>query len=466
MMNRSMTRICSVGAMLLGGAACGPELQEEPGDGTVEGAGGAGGSGHEGGAGGEEGGAGGANVESPLTVRAVDAATGDAIADVVIVVSNNDGSLSSSSKTGADGEAEVLIPEGGFVSTLWRHEELTTLFEPALRTVHEVRSFYPAADLGSLEVSLQADDFVPDAPMSITFDVAPIEGVSEYSLVLSCGVTGFVGGTSGTATLHGYWGCPGQATFGAMLIARGDDGLVDVAVRQDVAFVAGTEATLAFSFGDAPMATVDFTADGAFGDELQIGLLSGGNDLGLAPGAEDGALLEPAPSHVERTLKAPVGIGTSYCHSIQWTDNPPGGDVVGELRRGCDEEVPDSVVFEGGRLAMPAIEASATKVSFTLGDAGELGDGLELQALQGDEGATWRWRASRAALATGSFTFPELPAGAASFEPGAGPTSVSLSNVDVLDRTDGFVSAMARSRGGLGGLRETIEVSFTSAFLP
>ena len=204
MANRSISKISVVGCLLLGAAACGPEVQEETGGGTAEGGAGAGGGGSGaalpggGGAGGE-----GSTPAGALTVRTLDAASGEGVANVVVVVSNADGSLVDAVVSGADGSVDVLVPEGGFVTTLWSHDELTTFEEPALRTVREVRSFYPPGDLAVLEVHLAPNVTLPEAPMSVTFDVAPIDGVTQYTIVLSCGVTGFVAGTSGAATLDG-----------------------------------------------------------------------------------------------------------------------------------------------------------------------------------------------------------------------------------------------------------------------
>ncbi len=470
--------LCVLGLAGCDSEAAGPEGESAgagPGSGGASSAsGGEGGSG----AGAGVGGSGGAGPTS-LTLETLDASSGAALAGVPVVVSNADGSLSASAASGDDGTVELIIPDGGFVSVLWSFDELTTFYLPALRRVHEVRSFHPPPGLHELEVRLQPSDSVPDEPMSVSFEIPAMPGVTNYWLQLSCGVSGGVAAQEGTAKLTGYWGCPGQDTFDAMLVAyNGEDSSpgfvrpVAYAVQNGISFVEGSDVLLELDFAatGAPLAEVPFEAHGGFGDELRVSMTSM-PQTSSGPQFGDGYVQEPAKADFTTTLRAAPGFASSYCYTIGWTDYAQQNDS-GEARRGCSEELPASVTFEGGRLAMPTIRATASSVSFSVPAEGELGDGLELQAQRGtfDGDTRWRWWAVRDLLETGSFVFPELPDGQAAFGFGGQgvepvPVAVSVSNVDLLDVTDGFVDAMASVPFGNISSKHQLEIAFGATTL-
>jgi hypothetical protein len=491
MANRSFSRHTrpltgpSLVLLLLGVSACDSDASNPPGGpgggdgggGASSGAGGDGAGGAEVGGGGDAGGGG--SSSSSLTVRTVDSASGEPLPDVPVVVSNADGSLAASAISGADGNVTVTIPAAGFVSVLRVHDELTTLYLPALRTVHEVRTFYPAQGADLLEVRLKPSDFVPEEPMSVSFDIPSMEGVTHYGLILSCGVSGSVAAQDDIATLTGYWGCPGQDTFDAILTGYNSEGAPDgwirpvvYAVQKDVPFAPGTDALIDFELVDAPLTEVPFELHGVFGDEMRVSLESVAGPSG-APRFADGFMQEPARKEFAVPLRAATDYASSYCYSIQWRDDTA-TKPTGEAGAGCSDQLPALVELQGGRLAMPSMEATPGSASFSVPADGEPGDGLVLQAQRGmyDEDSHWRWSAVRELSAAGSFVFPELPSDQAAFGFGGQPdtgsfpqVALNLSHVDLLDVTEGFVQTMASAPTGAISATHPIELAFASAFL-
>lgn len=442
-------------------AACDPENEDDTGGASLGGSN-EGGSG----AGGSVGGEGGGDVPT-VTVRTLDARSGATVENVPVVVSNADGSLVAAAASNTDGEVDVTIPPGGFVSVLWTYQRISGQADPALTTAREVRSFQPSADLELLEVSLRSNDLLTAAPMSLTFDVEPVEGAFSYELATSC--DGFWFLDEGLSTEEGYWGCSQKDTFDVVLVARGVGGrIVDYAFQRDIPFVPGENATLTLGFSGAATAGVAFAASGVDADELYFYLL-GMDDEGADPAIADIASATSPGAREDATLLAPTDFASRYCHSIQWVSADPGVSSHGEGRSACTDSVPDAFDFEGGRLRGVSIDVAFPTVSFTLAETGELGDGVELMAneVTVDGSATWLWWAVRDGSSSGSFVFPELPREHAAFAPQLDSTSVSVLHVDVVGAAGGFVqgSALTAVAGSIAVERET-ESTFSSAFVP
>ncbi|MBL8744598.1 MAG: carboxypeptidase regulatory-like domain-containing protein, partial [Myxococcales bacterium] len=394
------------------------------------------------GGGGGDGGQGGATPqEGSVTVTVVGDPDATPLEGVLVIASNEDGTLADEAITDANGAATVAQPAGGSVSVL-RTVQAGVLLDGQMLThpQHETRTFYLALtgfDLAlEVHVDRDAEPLPVFGPMNLSFDVQAVAGAAEYELRLSCGYREIV--NEGQNTLDGFT-CGGQP-FDALLIARdADDVVLDYAFQTGVDYQAGADLALTLPFGQ-PLSSLTLDAD------VVTGVKIGAASYGVGPAGLFGPIFlstdEDTTPTAPFTLTVPqVGsFATRWC-ALGVITLP--NDVLVN-RAACGSAPIADVAIDENEIGTIGGTLNGSEVTYSVDDNGPMGHGVEIDAFGlNDADETTRWLAFRLPDESGAFRFPELPASATGFAP-ADIDYVELDHIRFADGVGGdFIGRVA-----------------------
>jgi hypothetical protein len=399
---------------------------------------GAGGGGGTGGSGGS-GGSGGTGTGGTVTDRVVaHDASGRPAAGIDVVLHDASGAPTGTTKTNAEGIAEIELTEGGGVTVLWR--AATTGNNPDYQAVSVL-------GLSSIsEIEVVADPYVEHAlqpPMTLSFTGEPPLVAADWNVEASCREDMMVGEYD-----FQYEGCPSSDTFDVFVHfnpwdtwqvfpAQAVEPGASLPYKLDLAMA--QPAPLVSVFATLP-AEVNLFSAGLYGNRPEGGrnIVSRSHDPQMPPG----------PTHdLPRVLVAEGGtIDLVLSASIL------GGLPMGYRRRIPLDPVPDSYDWTVPDLALVTSagpvsgDPARPEVAWQLAGTGSAGDVVRVElSYDVQEGASAhfnRWTIYTPYAASGTVQFPQLPPEMSSFQPAPGASGTVLVEHIAVDPGDTLLDAV------------------------
>ncbi|NUP09325.1 MAG: hypothetical protein HOW73_25005 [Polyangiaceae bacterium] len=351
---------------------------------------GEGGGGSEPVGGSDTGGGGAAAYElRPMSVQLVQAIYQGTLPEIDVFASAPDGTLLSQAVSDANGVAELMVTDGGYVTSAVRTVFTAGDTDPAyfLRTIRVVPGMTDAT-LGPLQ-----QDATPNEPMHLHLEWDPVPDADGYMVWTSCSYdeSNYGAATAPSTTLDlDIVGCPNASSFGVVVTALAFNGDVSVALAQaartSLPFEVGSDRTETLALTPITSDPIEVTLsnlEDPSGIVYSLGFQRAAGLIAILPNEEpsvatgEGAvtLALPIPSLDGMVRTASVTVELDDCSRVGFAET---------------REASFSTELDPLRLALPHSSVAGGATTWTL-DEGDLGDAVVISRnwLVGDIPVLW-----------------------------------------------------------------------------